>query len=318
VPTHRHALFRVLAWVPEKPLTATDLQTRFAIPGALNFDATPFGLPRAIISTPQTAATVYLHGAHVTDWTPRGQRPVLFTSSRSLFESGKPIRGGVPLVFPWFGPRAGGAPGPMHGFARIMEWNVESAALRPDGAVEIRLALSPNHETRQVGYASFHLQFRVVVGATLEMGIDVRNPSDAPLRFEQALHSYFAVADIHQVSIAGLAGTTYVDKTNSFQRKQQPAEPIAIAKETDQVHLNTASTCVIHDPVWRRRIVIEKSGSQTTVVWNPWIEKNRTMADMAPDDWQSMLCVETANALDNAITLPPAAVHQMSAAIRVE
>lgn len=283
-------------------MTANDIQAQFGIPEVLRFEDTPAGLIRAMISGPQADATLYLQGAHLTAWTPRGQQPVLFTSSRSRFEPGIPIRGGVPIVFPWFGPREGG---PMHGFARVMEWSVESAGLRPDGAVELWLA-----------QASLHLRFRVALGETLEMELEVSNPSNAPLRFESAFHTYFAVADIHAVSITGLENTTYIDKTDAAARKHSP-DPISIARETDQVHLNTASTCEIHDGAGRRTIHVGKSGSNSTVVWNPWIEKNRSLADMAPEDYLRMLCIETANAMDNAVVLPAGGVHQMGATIRV-
>ena len=119
-------------------------------------------------------------------------------------------------------------------------------------------------------------------------------------------------------SVSGLEGTTFIDKTDGFKRKTLGNEPVRIAKETDQVHLSTNATCVIHDPVWNRNIIIEKTGSDSTVVWNPWIDKTKGMSDMAPDGWQNMLCVETANAADNAVHLAPGASHALAAAIRVE
>jgi len=298
-------------------LTATEIQARFGISNAMRFEDTPGGLVRAVITGPQADATVYLHGAHITSWTPAGHQPMLFTSSRSRFEPGMAIRGGVPIVFPWFGPRADGVPGPLHGFARIVEWGLESARLRPDGAVELSLALAPNEVSRALGCDSFHLRYRMALGAALEMEMEVHNQSAAPFRFEEALHTYFAVADIRRVSVTGLGNTTYIDKTAAFMRKQSESV-IRITRETDQVHLNTAARCEIDDPVLRRVIVVEKEGSDTTVVWNPWIEKNRTIADMAPDDWQGMLCLETANALDNAVVLPVGGVHRMRTTIRVE
>ncbi len=298
-------------------MTAQNIRSQFGIADALRFEETPGGLIRAIISSPQAEAAVYLHGAHITSWTPRGQQPVLFTSSKSRFEPGAPIRGGVPIVFPWFGPRGGGVPGPLHGFARIVEWRLESTRLRPDGAVEVCLALTPNDVSRELGYDSFEVRFRVAFGAALEMEVAVHNRSDAPLRFEEALHTYFAVADIHKVSVTGLGGTIYVDKTEAAKRKLSETQ-IRIARETDQVHLNTTSACEIHDRVWQRTILVEKSGSDTTVVWNPWIEKNRSIGDMTPDDWQGMLCVETANALDNSVVLPAGCTHSMRTTIRIK
>jgi glucose-6-phosphate 1-epimerase len=289
----------------------------FDIPSAIRFESGPGGLVRAIVFTPAVEGEVYLHGAHVTRWAPRGQRPVLFLSSKSLFAPDKAIRGGVPVIFPWFGPRSDGKSGPMHGFARTLPWTVEETRLRDDGAVEIALALVPNGTARDLGFTDFHLRLRVIFGAVLEMELETRNEAPAPLVYEEALHSYFAISDIRQVAISGLENTAYIDKTDGFLQKVQGAAPLRIAKETDQVHLSTTAACVIHDPEWKRRIIVEKSGSSTTVVWNPWIEKAKTLTDMAPDEWQRMICVETVNAARDAIHLEPGATHKMGASIRL-
>jgi glucose-6-phosphate 1-epimerase len=292
--------------------------SQFDIPDALRFEHGQGGLIRAVISTPAAEADVYLQGAHVTHWTPRGQRPVLFVSPKSLFAPGKAIRGGVPVIFPWFGARGDGKPGPAHGFARNTQWVIGGTRLRNDGRVEITLALAPNDVSRGFGYSAFHLGFRVTVGSELEMELETRNDAKELLTFEEALHTYLAVADIRQVSVSGLEGTAYIDKTDGFKRKKLGNEPLRITKETDQVHLSTKSTCVVHDPVWNRRIIVEKSGSDSTVVWNPWIDKTKGMSDMAPDDWKEMICIETANVADNAVHLSPGASHKLTASIRVE
>lgn len=299
-------------------MKTVQLADRFNIPNALRFEDAPGGLTRAVISTPAAEADLYLQGAHLSHWTPRGQRPVLFVSPKSLFVRGKAIRGGVPVIFPWFGPRRDGQPGPAHGFARTMEWAVEGATLRDGGKVEIALTLAPSDATRGYLDSAFHLRLRVTVGSELEMELETRNDGAEPFLYEEALHTYFAVADVRQVSVTGLAGTTYIDKTDGFKRKTLGSEPLRIAKETDQVHVNTQATCVVHDPVWNRRMTVKKSGSDSTVIWNPWIDKTRGMSDMAAGDWQDMLCVETANAADNAVHLPPGASHKLAASIRVE
>jgi glucose-6-phosphate 1-epimerase len=289
---------------------------RFAIPNALRFEEGPGGLTRAVISTPAADAEIYLHGAHLTHWKPHGAEPVLFLSSKSFYEPGKAIRGGVPVIFPWFGPRADGKAGPMHGFARTMEWAVEETALDKDGAVEIALVLEPDEVTRSFGYDAFHLRFRMKVGRTLIMKLEARNDGAEPLVFQEALHTYFAIGDVYRVRVSGLEGAVYIDKTGGFQRKRQGSDPIRITKETDRVYVNTTSTCVIGDPAIGRRIMVEKSGSEATVVWNPWDEKIKTFADMAPEDWKHMICVETANAGDHSIHLAPGASHTLSATIR--
>jgi len=299
-------------------MTATELEKQFGLPSLLRFEDTPGGLVRAVITAAGAGADVYLQGAHLAHWTPSGQRPVLFTSAKSLFVPGKAIRGGVPIIFPWFGGREGGKPGPAHGFARSMPWTVESTQSGDDGAAGITLLLTANDATRGFGYGDFEVRFRLSVGAVLGMELEVLNSSAAPLTYEEALHSYFSVADIGRTGVTGLEGTTFIDKTDGFQRKVQPDAPVRAAKETDQVHVNTTATCVVNDEAWNRRIVVEKSGSNSTVVWNPWIEKTAGMSDMAPDDWRGMICVETANAADNAVTLAPGETHRLTTVIWVE
>ncbi len=259
------------------------------------------------ITTDLVQAEYYTQGAHITQWTPAGQRPVLFTSSRSAFSAGKAIRGGVPIIFPWFGPRGGGLPGPAHGFARTSEWKVESSGTRAGGAQEVRFSLTSEDGAWQVRFAA-------VFGRNLEMQLDVKNTSSASSKFEEALHTYFAVGDIHKVSVTGLENTVYIDKTDGFKEKHQQGT-VLIAKETDSVYLNTTSTCVIHDPVWARNISVEKSGSHSTVVWNPWIEKTKGMSDMAPDEWLGFICVESANAGPNAVTLAAGESHVLRVVI---
>jgi glucose-6-phosphate 1-epimerase len=265
-------------------------------------------LVRARISAPEADAEIYLQGAHLTRWTPKGERPVLFLSPNSAFTQGKAIRGGVPIIFPWFGARADGKPGPAHGFARTIDWDVEFVLQQKDGSVQIALALGSNETS---------LRFRVTVGKNLELELDARNDLREPLTFEEALDTYLAVSDIREISVSGLEGTEYLDKADGFQRKHLGDERIRFTKETDQVHANTSSTCVIDDPLWDRRIVIAKSGSNSTVVWNPWSDKASAMADLGPDAWTRMICVESGNIGENSVTLAPGASHSMTVAIRV-
>jgi len=290
----------------------------FDIPGTLRWQRGPNGLTHAVISTPTADAELYLQGAHLTNWTPHGQRPVLFLSPKNPFVAGKAIRGGVPIIFPWFGPRRDGKPGPDHGFARTTEWTLESARARDDGTIEILLTLTSSAATRELFAPDFLLRFRVTVGSTLEMELETHTVSTEAFRFEAALHAYLAVSDVRHASVTGLEGTVYIDKTDGFKRKSRDAQPLRIAKETDQVYVNTSGPCIVHDPAWNRRIVVEKSGSESTVIWNPWIEKTETMSDMEPDGWKQMLCVEAANVADNAVHLPPGGSHKMSASLCVE
>lgn len=299
------------------PKLLDSLNERFAVAGVVRFEAGSGGLIRVAVSGPAAEGHVYLHGAHVTHHRPVGRQPLLFLSERSQFAAGKAIRGGVPVIFPWFGARAGHPSAPDHGFARNRDWAVESVAPMDDGSVAIALTLEADAATRQTWPHDFRIRHRVVFGDRLEMTLEVDNRSSEPFVVEEALHTYVLVGDVEQVSIIGLGGSTYIDKTDGMKRKTCAAEPLRLSGATDRVFLDTRSTCTVTDPVLARRIVVEKTGSATTVVWNPWSQKARAMTDLGDEEWRSMLCVEAANAADNALHLAGGARHTMGVVIRV-
>jgi glucose-6-phosphate 1-epimerase len=294
------------------------LNERFAVPRTVSFDAGAGGLTRAVVTTPAAEAHIYLHGAHVTHYRPAGQAPVLFLSPQSRFEPAKAIRGGVPIVFPWFGARAGHPSAPDHGFARISPWAVEAVDQAGDGVVSVVLALEPSEATRAMWAPDFRITARVEVGADLAMTLEVENRSAAPLSFEEALHTYLHVGGVERASISGLEGVSYLDKTDGFKRKTLGAEPFRLTAETDRVFLDTRGPHAVADPVLGRRLVVEKRGSGNTVVWNPWREKSAAMGDLGAEQWRSMLCVETANVGEGAVRLAPGARHSMGMLLRAE
>jgi glucose-6-phosphate 1-epimerase len=302
--------------------TLEELNHQFAIPGALTFVPGGGGLITAQISTPACTAQVYLHGAHLTAWQPAGRAPVIFLSERSSFAADKPIRGGVPIIFPWFGARAATpdnprTDGPSHGFARTSLWQVTFAALASEN-LHLTLTLAPDETSQALGFDHFQLAYELVFGTELRMRLTVANEATTSLHFEEALHTYLAVGDATQVQIGGLAGTEFFDKTDGFKSKRQSEEMLTLTQETDRPYINTSATVTLDDPSLHRRIMVAKANSQTTVVWNPWSALSAKLPDMAPDGWRSMTCIETANALENAITLAPREAYMMEAHIRVE
>ena len=288
------------------------------LPDGVRLEPGPGGLERLALSAPEGEAIVTLQGGHVTHFQPRGERPVLWMSAQSRFEPGKPIRGGVPICFPWFGPKAGAPEAPLHGFARILSWTIRTVTPEADGSLRAVLELSAEAAARGGFPRELSLSLAVTVGRSLRMELTARNVDSAAVAFEEALHSYFAVSDVRQARIRGLEGVPYVDKTAGMARQPGASEPIAIAAETDRVYLGTTGTVTIEDPGWKRRIVVAKSGSSTTVVWNPWIAKAKAMPDFGDDEWSGMVCVETANAMDDAVTLAPGASHVMTATLEVQ
>lgn len=289
------------------------LTEHFAIPGVLAFHQIGSGLIYADVTTPHATATIYLQGAHLTAWQPAGEEPVLFLSRKSDFEPGKPIRGGVPIAFPWFANRHDGKTGPSHGFARIQDWTLGFAALAGED-LHLTFTLAPTAMSRELGFDNFRVAYRLVIGRTLTMQLAVANDAATPLAFEEALHTYYSVADVHEVTVTGLEPTPFIDKTDGMTEKPAAHAPLTFAAATDRVYPNTASTCVLHDAAGRRRITVAKTNSDTTVVFNPW----KAMADMGADEWHEMLCVETVNAAANAVTLGPGETHAMQAVVSVE
>jgi glucose-6-phosphate 1-epimerase len=298
------------------------LTDTFAIPGVLAFDEPYAGMARATITTPACNAELYLQGAHLTRWQPTGHEPVLFLSERSLYAPGKAIRGGIPIIWPWFGsrtptPESQRTDGPSHGFARTADWNLAFAALSGDDLI-LTLALGPSETSRALGFENFQLAYQLTLGNELRLQLTVTNLADTHLHFEEAFHTYFSVGDALQISLIGLSDTEYLDKTDNFARKRQIVTPLTLSSETDRPYLNTLTPINLIDPVFHRRITVDKSNSRTTVIWNPWSELSAKLSDMTPTNWQAMTCIETANAADNTITLAPKEAHSMQAHIIVE
>jgi D-hexose-6-phosphate mutarotase len=276
------------------------------------------GLVIAEIDTRLASAALCLQGAHVMTWRPKTQsEPVVWLSKLAKLAPGKSIRGGVPVCWPWFGPHATDAKLPAHGFARTVAWEITGARVLGDGAVEIALALIASGQTRALWPHRARAELLITLGATLKLALTTVNEDDKDMIVGEALHTYFHIGDIAAVRVRGLDGCTYLDKVDGGARKQQDGA-ISFTGETDRIYMNTAAECVIEDDRLRRRIHIAKSGSRSTVVWTPWIDKADKMGDFGPDGWRSMVCVESANAADNAVTIRPGGSHTLAVEYRVE
>jgi len=276
------------------------------------------GLKVMEIMGPSAEALIYLQGAHITHWKPAGAEPVLFVSRQSHFAAGKAIRGGVPVCFPWFANRTGHPESPPHGFVRTAEWLLGSVSSDDNSSIIARFEFADSDATRSQWPHCFRAQYRITVGATLKMEFEVENTGREHLTYEAALHTYFRVSNAADVAITGLEGAEYIDKVDGFTRKRLGNEPLRFTGETDRVFMNTTATTRLVDRGLNRTIVVEKSGSNTTVIWNPWITKAKAMADFGDDEWPGMACIETANSGENAVTLAPGQRHVMVAEIRLE
>ena len=266
------------------------------------------GLTRLDIHTRWSQAELYLHGAHVTHFQKHGEPPLLFLSEASRFEAGHPIRGGIPLVFPWFGPRPGL---PAHGFARFNAWLLERISFTDAGECQVALRL-PRLPEWMAG-RPYAAEYVVTVGR--ELGLELKILNESPhneFEFEACLHTYFAISDIGQVKLTGLHGATYRDALQENAVKSEKAESITIGAEVDRLYQDTSTTVTIHDPGFKRRITVEKSGSQSTVVWNPWIAKAKRMPDFGDEEYQKMVCVESGIITPNEGRLAPNSSHTLA------
>lgn len=275
-------------------------QKQLEIPGRVTFMEGKGELPKIQVNTAWSSAEIYMDGAQVTHFQKISEPPVLFLSQLSRFQTHQPIRGGVPIIFPWFGPREGE---PMHGFARTATWDLREIAQLADGAVSLRLSLPDSAEAAM--FPDFTADYAITVGKDLVLELVVANKSsEQDFTFENCLHSYFQVGDVRAASVTGLKGIAYLDKTENYARKTENAEHIKISQETDRIYLDTTNAIEIHDSKLGRRIVIEKSGSRSTVVWNPWTAKAQEMPDFGNEEFLSMICVESGNVAENRLTLP--------------
>src|SRR5664279_263893 len=283
------------------------------LPASVRLETGRRGLPVLRVNGPAARAEIYLHGATVTDWTPRGRQPVLWVSSASRFTADAPIRGGVPICFPWFGARAGHPESPSHGFARRSDWVVVDA--RDDGdEVIVRLRLTDRDAAGASAWPHpFEALYTVVVGSRLTLALTVTNRGSDDLSFEEALHTYLSVRDIRATEVIGLEGAAFCDSLAGPEVLPAENTPVRFGAETDRVYPGSTATTTVLETGAGRSVVIAKAGSATTVVWNPWIVKAAALADLADDEWKRLLCVETGNLRDAAIRLAPGQSHTMTA-----
>jgi glucose-6-phosphate 1-epimerase len=292
-----------------------ELNKRFAVPGVAQITAGNGGLPRISITTPAATAEIYLHGAQVTSWRPVGHEDVIFLSEHSQFETGKAIRGGIPVCFPWFRNKVDDPKAPSHGVVRTKAWELDSIESHGDTVV-VSLSTISDAGTRAWWPYDFHLVHRATIGAELIQELVTTNTGAAPARFEEALHTYYRVGAAAQVRISGLDGVAYLDNTDGNREKRQAGD-IVFTAQTDRAYLDTTHAVEIADPVLRRRIRLEKQNSRTTVVWNPWSTGAQTLSDLGDEEWRTMACVEASNMRVYPVDLAPGQQHTMKTVITV-
>ncbi len=251
----------------------------------------PGGLPAIRLEHPSgAAAVVCLNGAHVTSWTLPDGEEMIFLSRRSRWEPGKAIRGGIPLVFPQFGP----GPLPQHGFARTSQWTPGDVEEDAADGVRASFTLEDSDSTRSLWPHRFSARLTVTLrSGSLSLLLTVGNRNDSPFEFQTAFHTYFRVADISAVRLEGLKGVEYVDSLRGGVRESEEREAVTIDRETDRIYAGAPAELRLVDAGRGRTVTLRSEGLPDVVVWNPWVDKSRRMEDFGDDEYPSMLCVET-------------------------
>ncbi len=258
------------------------------------------------IDHPTCTAKVALHGAHVMSWKPVDEDEVLYLSPDAVFREGKAIRGGIPVCWPWFNAHPTNPEMPSHGIARTRFWEMLEAGESADGVV-LKFGM---------GEGIWNASLTVKAGAELEVILETRNPNEIPIVVSGALHSYFAVSDIEQVRLVNLEGATYLDTVASPGERVQKGA-VHFRSEVDSIY-ESSSRVLLVDDLSGRTILIEKSGSPSTVVWNPWMEKSAAMGDLPDDGYRKFCCIEAAIANDKAVIVMPGESHVLSTRISIE
>jgi glucose-6-phosphate 1-epimerase len=299
-------------------MTSTDsLSAAFGHPERLVFEMSPLGGVVAKLRSGRATVIIALQGAQILSWTPQhDSADVLWLSPMARLGTGKPLRGGIPVCWPWFGPHSDTASGNgAHGFVRAADWRVMESAITPtETRLTLGYSLTAADEAALSGRARLSLQ--VALSDMLDVSLTSENTGLSPLIITEALHSYFTVSDIAAIELTGLQGRRFFDQLSGKTVLQQGS--IAIPAETDRIYWDTPDTVIISDTGLRRRVSISKRGSASTVVWNPWRDKAERLGDIDTDGFRRMVCVETANVRPlNPVSIAPGQSHTLAMRIEV-
>lgn len=292
-----------------------DLNRDFGRAGSIEFELSHLGGPIARLSSRGSKVDVAIQGAQVLSWLHQG-RQQLWLSPVSQLGTSKPVRGGIPVCWPWFGPHPEDGNKPAHGFVRTRNWTVVRTHCSADlGSVGITFAFATGPEHAALWPYEAQVLLTVTLGSGLTLMLETINTGARPLLMSQALHTYFAVSDIVDVRIEGLDGESYIDKVDREMVKMQTGDVI-VDREVDRIYLGKTEKITLRDG--GRAIQIGSTGSASAVVWNPWTDKTIRLGDMGePEAYRSMVCIETANAARDIVLLPPGGRHAMTAAYTV-
>ncbi len=277
------------------------LNADYGIANKVKFVEGEGGFPLIEVSNEYAQATISVYAGHILSFKPVNQQEdVIFLSSKVDYQSGKAIRGGTPICWPWFGPDPEAKGRPNHGFVRNRLWQMRDAIATQDGATKITMGLVDTPETRKIWDYSFDLAIAITVGSVLTVELITRNTGEQPFTITQALHTYFKIGNINQVAVLGLQDQEYLDKVDGGKQKTQTGE-VTFSGECDRIYLDVQPELVIEDRLLNRKIRVTATNSKTAIVWNPGADVAAKMADLGDRDYENFVCLETANAANEII-----------------
>lgn len=291
-----------------------ELEDSFSIEGEVGFAELEENMAFITISNKFADADICLYGAQVTSFRPQKTMEILWMSPESNFIEGRPIRGGIPVCFPWFGPHKSDPAKPQHGFARLMNWNVAETASLVNGETKVVLQLSSDADTKEYWNYDFCADLTIIIGKILTVNLKITNTSEVSFEYTTALHTYYNVSSVEEISIEGLQNTKYYNQLDGGEYFQDTPS-LEIKKAETRHYLDTENNCIINDPIFRRQIKVAKAGSKVTTVWNPGEETCEKIDDIPDDGYHSFVCIEAVNAFNNLISLSPGESHVTSAII---
>mgnify|MGYP001134411507 CR=1 FL=1 len=256
------------------------------------------------VSHPSCTAEISLFGGHLLSFAPTDQDEILWLSQSAKLDGSKPIRGGVPLCWPWFGPGKGENAGlAQHGFARTSLWQLDSVS---ETEQQVELLLSPRLDEAQRTSNSLSLQLKFVLSSSMEIQMISKNAGNKPVALSQAIHTYFKLEDVNQAKLLGIHGCQYFDQLTTKNQTQE--SDVTISGACDRIYLcDNPSLTLVDGP---RQIEIEGQGHDSVVVWNPWQQGAESMIDFDDLGYKQMICVEMANT--QGLVLQPGESHFLS------
>ena len=263
------------------------------------------------------SATITTHGGSVLSYTPKGGQDLLWVSPAAVYDGKKPVRGGIPICWPWFG-AAKQAGLPAHGFVRNQVWHLDSVANLESGVTEVVLTFSPTEATLAIWPHQFHLELCIQIGEKLDVSLTTVNKNAYDIEITEAFHTYFKVAEAAGLLISGVASSVEHDTLKSPVKIARRSQSITLTPPMDSVFTNQAADLTIYDYKNDRNIVIEKQGSLSAVVWNPGAEIIKGFADMPESSWTEFVCVEVGNVFENAITVSAGEQHTITMLLSTE